>query len=67
MTFCDEGCNVGSLSGSFHTVCCLDVFIHYPPTSTEWMVKHLCSLTEHCLIVSFTPNSPLLVLLKGIG
>ena len=35
-----------SLSGSFHTVCCLDVFIHYPQQPAEEMVKHLCSLTK---------------------
>ena len=44
-----------SLSGSFHTVCCLDVFIHYPQQPAEEMVKHLCSLTEERLIVSFAP------------
>jgi magnesium-protoporphyrin O-methyltransferase len=31
-----------SLSGSFHTVCCLDVFIHYPQPAAEEMVRHLC-------------------------
>ena len=56
-----------SLSGSFHTVCCLDVFIHSPQQPAEEMVKHLCSLTEQRLIVSFAPYTPLLVLLKGIG
>jgi magnesium-protoporphyrin O-methyltransferase len=56
-----------SLSGSFHTVCCLDVFIHYPQQPAEEMVKHLCGLTEQRLIVSFAPYTPLLALLKGIG
>ena len=56
-----------SLSGSFHTVCCLDVFIHYPQKAAEDMVRHLCSLTEERLIVSFAPYTPLLALLKGIG
>ena len=56
-----------SLSGSFHTVCCLDVFIHYPQRAAEDMVRHLCSLTEERLIVSFAPYTPLLALLKGIG
>ena len=56
-----------SLSGSFHTVCCLDVFIHYPQEAAEDMVRHLCSLTEQRLIVSFAPYTPLLALLKGIG
>ena len=49
-----------SLSGSFHTVCCLDVFIHYPQQPAEEMVKHLCSLTEERLIVSFAPYTCLL-------
>jgi magnesium-protoporphyrin O-methyltransferase len=31
------------------------------------MVRHLCSLTENRLIVSFAPYTPLLALLKGIG
>ena len=56
-----------SLSGSFHTVCCLDVFIHYPQKAAEDMVRHLCSLTEQRLIVSFAPYTPLLAVLKGIG
>ena len=33
-------------------MCCLDVFIRYPQQPAE-MVKHLCSLTEQRLIVSF--------------
>ena len=56
-----------SLSGSFHTVCCLDVFIHYPQEAAEEMVRHLCSLSEQRLIVSFAPYTPLLAALKGIG
>ena len=56
-----------SLQGSFHTVCCLDVFIHYPQPAAEAMVKHLCGLTQERLIVSFAPYTPLLALLKGIG
>ena len=53
-----------SLSGSFHTVCCLDVFIHYSQQPAEEMVKHLCSLTEERLI-GFAPYTPLLALLKA--
>ena len=56
-----------SIKGSFHTVFCLDVFIHYPQPAAEEMVKHLCGLTEERLIVSFAPYTPLLALLKGIG
>ncbi len=56
-----------NLKGSFHTVICLDVFIHYPQEAAEEMVKHLCGLAEERLIVSFAPYTPLLALLKRIG
>lgn len=56
-----------SLSGRYNTVVCLDVFIHYPQEPAEEMVRHLCSLCEERLIVSFAPFTPVLALLKGIG
>ena len=56
-----------NLKGSFNTVICLDVFIHYPQQEAEAMVKHLCQLSDERLIVSFAPYTPLLALLKGIG
>ncbi|MFN7677023.1 MAG: magnesium protoporphyrin IX methyltransferase [Cyanobacteriota bacterium] len=56
-----------SLSGRFDTVICLDVFIHYPQAAAEEMVRHLASLAERELIVSFAPYTPLLAVLKGIG
>jgi magnesium-protoporphyrin O-methyltransferase len=56
-----------SLTGRFDTVICLDVFIHYPQNAAEEMVKHLASLAERQLIVSFAPYTPLLAVLKGIG
>ena len=56
-----------SLSGRYDTVICLDVFIHYPQQPAEEMVRHLASLAERHLIVSFAPYTPLLALLKGIG
>ena len=52
---------------SYNTVICLDVFIHYPQQPAEEMVRHLASLAEQRLIVSFAPYTPLLALLKGIG
>ena len=55
------------LQGSFHTVICLDVFIHYPQKAAEDMVRHLCSLSEERLIVSFAPYTFLLSILKRIG
>ncbi|QPN62086.1 magnesium protoporphyrin IX methyltransferase [Synechococcus sp. CBW1004] len=56
-----------SLEGRYDTVVCLDVFIHYPQQAAEEMVRHLASLAENRLIVSFAPYTPLLALLKGIG
>ena len=56
-----------NLKGSYNTVICLDVFIHYPQKNAEEMVRHLCKLTDERLIVSFAPYTPLLALLKGIG
>ncbi|MFM8276891.1 MAG: magnesium protoporphyrin IX methyltransferase [Cyanobium sp.] len=56
-----------SLQGRYDTVICLDVFIHYPQAAAEEMVRHLASLTERRLLVSFAPYTPLLALLKCIG
>ena len=56
-----------SVQGSFDTVICLDVFIHYPQQPAEDMVRHLCSLSKKRLIVSFAPYTPMLALLKRIG
>ena len=56
-----------SLEGRYDTVICLDVFIHYPQAPAEDMVRHLASMAERHLIVSFAPYTPLLAMLKGIG
>tara|TARA_Y100001968_G_scaffold326899_1_gene370859 strand:+ start:119 stop:835 length:717 start_codon:yes stop_codon:yes gene_type:complete len=56
-----------NLKGLYHTVICLDVFIHYPQDAAEDMVRHLCDLAEQRLIISFAPYTPLLALLKKIG
>ena len=56
-----------NLTGTFDCVICLDVFIHYPQTVAEEMVKHLCDLSISRLIVSFAPYTPLLAMLKNIG
>ena len=56
-----------NLKGSYHTVICLDVFIHYPQSAAEEMVQHLCELTNERLIVSFAPYTIFLALLKQIG
>ncbi len=60
-------CDLESLKGDFDYVICLDVFIHYPQSVAEEMVKHLCDLSQSNLIVSFAPYTPLLAILKNIG
>jgi magnesium-protoporphyrin O-methyltransferase len=39
-----------ALSGSYHTVICLDVLIHYPQDKAVHMISHLASLAESRLI-----------------
>lgn len=56
-----------TLSGKYHTVICLDVLIHYPTDQAADMLKHLASLAEHRLILSFAPKTFLLTILKRIG
>jgi magnesium-protoporphyrin O-methyltransferase len=56
-----------SLSGSYHTVVCLDVLIHYPQSKVAEMISHLASLAQSRLIISFAPKTPALCVLKKIG
>ncbi len=56
-----------ALSGSYHTVICLDVLIHYPPDQAKDMIKHLSSLAESRLIFSFAPKTLAYTVLKKIG
>lgn len=56
-----------TLNGSFHTVICLDVLIHYPQEKAEEMISHLCSLAESRVILSFAPKTLYLSLLKKVG
>jgi magnesium-protoporphyrin O-methyltransferase len=55
------------LSGTYHTVICLDVLIHYPQEKAGEMISHLASLASSRLILSFAPKTPCLSLLKKIG
>ncbi|NEO71254.1 magnesium protoporphyrin IX methyltransferase [Moorena sp. SIO3H5] len=55
------------LGGSYHTVICLDVLIHYPQDKAAEMITHLASLAESRLILSFAPKTLLLTALKKIG
>ena len=45
------------LDGSYHTVVCLDVLIHYPQEKAGDMIAHLSSLAEERLILSFAPKN----------
>lgn len=56
-----------TLSGSYHTVVCLDVMIHYPQDKAMEMITHLSSLAESRLILSFAPKTLAYSLLKKIG
>ncbi|MHC5597336.1 MAG: magnesium protoporphyrin IX methyltransferase [Nostoc sp.] len=56
-----------SLSGSYHTVICLDVLIHYPQEKADEMISHLCYLAQSRIILSFAPKTCALSILKKIG
>jgi magnesium-protoporphyrin O-methyltransferase len=56
-----------TLSGSYHTVVCLDVLIHYPQDKAAQMISHLSSLAESRLVLSFAPKTLAYSLLKKIG
>lgn len=56
-----------SLSGKFDTVVCLDVLIHYPQDKAADMIKHLSSLAESRIILSFAPKTLFYSALKKVG
>ena len=56
-----------SIRGSYDTVICLDVLIHYPTEDAAKMIAHLSSLAKDRLILSFAPKTFLLTILKRIG
>jgi len=56
-----------TLSGSYDTVICLDVLIHYPQEKADEMISHLCSMAQSRLILSFAPKTLALSLLKKVG
>ena len=56
-----------SIKGSYDTVICLDVLIHYPTEDAAQMISHLSSLAKDRLILSFAPKTFLLTILKRIG
>ncbi|NCJ05100.1 magnesium protoporphyrin IX methyltransferase [Synechococcales cyanobacterium C] len=56
-----------ALTGSYHTVVCLDVLIHYPQDKAAAMIQHLSKLATHRFILSFAPKTLCYSLLKRIG
>lgn len=62
-----EARDLETLDGSYHTVICLDVLIHYPQDKAGDMLAHLSSLAQERLIVSFAPKNPFYTVLKRIG
>ncbi len=56
-----------SLTGTYHTVICLDVLIHYPQEKAAEMVAHLSSLAGSRLIISFAPKTVFYSNLKKVG
>ncbi|MEO0431727.1 MAG: magnesium protoporphyrin IX methyltransferase [Cyanobacteria bacterium J06656_5] len=56
-----------TLDGSYHTVVCLDVLIHYPQEKAGDMIAHLSSLAEERLVMSFAPKNAFYTVLKRIG
>lgn len=56
-----------SVAGSYHTVTCVDVAIHYPDEKMADMVRHLCSLATDRVVISFAPKTWYYELLKKVG
>ena len=56
-----------SVTGSYDTVSCVDVAIHYPDDKMVEMINHLCSLSKDRLLISFAPKTWYYELLKKVG
>ena len=56
-----------ALSGSYDTVTCIDVMIHYPTDKMVGLVDKLCALSKDKIYVSFAPKTPQLAVLKKVG
>jgi magnesium-protoporphyrin O-methyltransferase len=56
-----------SVTGTYDTVSCVDVAIHYPEDKMVQMISHLCSLADKRVILSFAPKTWYYEILKKIG
>lgn len=50
--------DIEEIQGSYDTVICLDVLIHYEIDMAKKMLQHLSNLAENCLIISLIPKTP---------
>lgn len=55
------------VTGTYHTVTCIDVLIHYPQAKVDAMLTGLVSHATDRLIVSFAPSTPYYEALKRVG
>ena len=62
-----EAKDLEAIEGSYDSVICLDVLIHYPDAEMEAMLTHLASRAKEQLILSFAPKNGFYTLLKRIG
>ncbi|MEM9219698.1 MAG: magnesium protoporphyrin IX methyltransferase [Cyanobacteria bacterium P01_F01_bin.150] len=62
-----EAKDLESLTGTYHTVVCLDVLIHYTQEKAADMISRLSSLASDRILISFAPKTCRYALLKKIG
>eukprot|EP01039_Chlorochromonas_danica_P000123 gene123-131_t len=62
-----ETSDMEALKGSYDTVTCIDVMIHYPSAKLPEIVGKLGGLAKERLIISFAPKTFYFELLKKIG
>lgn len=55
------------VAGTYHTVTCIDVLIHYPQAKVDAMLAGLASHATDRLVVSFAPSTPYYEILKRVG
>ena len=60
-------CDLENLGGSFDTICCIDVMIHYPTDKAKEMIAHLGTLAKKRMIITFAPWTFWLGILKKVG
>lgn len=62
-----EALDLEKIEGSYHTVVCLDVLIHYPQEKASAMIAHLSSLATDRVLLSFAPKTCFYATLKKVG